>query len=171
MKRQSSVALFLVTALSLSFAPPTAARAQDAGGAQIDWDGVRIAGPDVKQLLSAMHIALKPNDSTIPIDVDIKPADQMPKYSPDWYYAGTAVSSSGARTMTVWTNAALQGDALQAALTASILVALCDGGYGGPAFKELYDTEAAKDAQLPPGAPNPYLNRQKLGAALAHLIP
>jgi hypothetical protein len=134
-------------------------------------EGVTLTDADVKQLLTAMHTALKPNDNTIPITVQLKPAGQMPAYAPDWYYAGITTSSAGVKTLNVWTNAALEGTALQNALEASFLLALCDGGYGGTNFKQLYDVEAAKDAQLPAGSPNPFLNRQKMGVALTHLIP
>ncbi|HEY1681437.1 MAG TPA: hypothetical protein VGF98_07380 [Candidatus Tumulicola sp.] len=163
MKRLYNLAILFTIAVICSLGSSTAAYAEDV-------DGVQITEADVKQLLTALHTALKPNDSTIPLHVAIKPAPQMPKYASDWFYAGISTSSSGSRTMTVWTNTDLNGDALRNAITASFLVALSDGGYGGTAFKQLYDVEAARDAQLPSDAPNPYLNRQKLGAALSDLL-
>jgi hypothetical protein len=51
----------------------------------------------------------------------------------------------------------------------TILLALADGGYGGAAFKQLYDIEAAKDAQLPADASDPYRNRHQLAAQLVKL--
>jgi hypothetical protein len=52
----------------------------------------------------------------------------------------------------------------------AFVLAISDGGYGGPAFKQLYDIYAAKDAQLPAGAPDPYLNRHKFADAMVRSV-
>ena len=72
--------------------------------------------------------------------------------------------------MYVWANADLKGTDQVKAIEAAFLLALTDGGYGGKAFKQLYDIYAAKDAQLPSDAPNPFLNRQKFAAALVTMV-
>jgi hypothetical protein len=131
-------------------------------------DGVNVTSADVSQLLAALHTALKPNDSTIPIVVTLKSSGQMPSYAKQWYYAGIR-EKPGARTMNVWINSDLKDANQQQAITASFLLALADGGYGGQTFKQLYDASAAKDAQLPPDAANPFLNRQALAAKLVDL--
>ena len=72
--------------------------------------------------------------------------------------------------MLLWINQELKGDALRTALESGTLLAIIDGGYAGAAFKQLYDIYAARDAQLPPNAPDPYLNRHKFAAALVQAI-
>ena len=47
-------------------------------------DGVEITKADVTQLLSALHVALKPNDMTIPLVVSLKQPSDMPVYSRQW---------------------------------------------------------------------------------------
>lgn len=133
-------------------------------------EGVTITPNDISQLLAALNTALKPNDSTIPIIISLKTAGEMPAYDPDWHYAGIQDQSSGVKAMIIWINSGLKDAALKNALTSSILLALADGGYGGKAFKQLYDIEEEKDAQLPTSAPDPFLNRRKLAAALMNLI-
>ncbi len=94
----------------------------------------------------------------------------MPAYDPQWHYAGIQEQNSGVRAMTIWINSNLKSADQQNAIEASFLLALTDGGYGGKAFKQLYDIYAAKDAQLPPDAPDPFLNRQKFAAALVNIV-
>lgn len=145
----------------------TLAAAASANATEID--GVDVSSADITQLLTAMHIALKPNDSTIPIVVGVKPATDMPAYAKQWYYAGIQ-EKDGTRTMHVWFSADLKGADLQRALEAGFLLALADGGYGGKAFKQLYNLSAAKDAQLPSDASNPFVNRQQLATKLVDML-
>jgi hypothetical protein len=133
-------------------------------------EGVTITGADIGKLFAALKLALNPNDKTIPITIDVKSANDMPPYDKDWHYEGISQTTTGDKMMYAWVNADLHGEALQNALLAPILLAVADGGYAGPAFKELYDVYAAKDAQLPAGSPDPYLNRHKLAAALVHIV-
>lgn len=72
--------------------------------------------------------------------------------------------------MHVWFSTDLKGADGQHALEAGFLLALADGGYGGNVFKQLYDLSAAKDAQLPSDAPNPFVNRQQLAKALVDML-
>jgi hypothetical protein len=149
----------LVSALPLS------ARAD---GTQIE--GVTITPADITQLLTALHTALKPNDSTIPIMVSLKSSSEMPAYDPQWHYAGIQEQSNGVKAMNVWIDSTLKGTDQQNAIEASFLLALTDGVYGGKAFKQLFDIYAAKDAQLPSNSPDPALNRQKYAAALLNMV-
>ncbi len=132
-------------------------------------EGVTITTSDITQLLTALHTALKPNDPTIPLEVMLKPSNEMPAYDKQWHYAGIQ-EKAGVQTMFVWFSADLKGPDLQRAIEAAFLLALTDGGYGGKAFKQLYDIYAARDAQLPPDAPDPFLNRHKLAAALVDIV-
>lgn len=159
----ASLSLAMTTLLVLT--QPFSARAD---GTQIE--GVTITRADIAQLLTALHTALKPNDSTIPIVVSLKAPSEMPAYDPQWHYAGIQEQNSGVRAMTIWINSNLKSADQQNAIEASFLLALTDGGYGGKAFKQLYDIYAAKDAQLPPDAPDPFLNRQKFAAALVNIV-
>ena len=71
-------------------------------------------------LLTALHTALNPKDTTIPIVVSLKPASDMPSYDPQWHYAGIAASQAGAKTMSVWFNRDLKGPALETAIAQAI---------------------------------------------------
>lgn len=92
----------------------------------------------------------------------------MPPYAKQWYYAGIQ-DKSRFPTMDVWISSGLKDRDEQSAITASFLLALADGGYGGTTFKRLYDACAEKDAQLPPGVANPFANRQQLAAELVNI--
>lgn len=128
-------------------------------------DGVTITASDTSQLLKALHTALQPNDATIPMLVSLKAANEMPAYDQVWHYDGLH-DIKGVQSMSVWFNKDLKGSDLQSAIETAFLLALCDGGYGGTAFKQLYDLNASRDAQLPSGSPDPFLNRHKLAALL-----
>lgn len=157
--------LFLTIAITCVLAPSVRARADST---QIE--GVTITGADITQLLTALHTALQPNDSTIPLAVVLKSASEMPAYDRQWHYAGIHEQKSGAQAMYVWLNADLKGADQQSAIEAAFLLALTDGVYGGKAFKQLYDIYAAKDAQLPSDATDPFLNRHKFAAALVEMV-
>ena len=160
-----ATSLTLVVVLSALGFLPLPARAD---ATQIE--GVTVTNGDVTQLLTALHTALKPNDSTIPVIVSLKAPTEMPSYDPQWHYVGIQQQqNNGVKAMVVWFNSGLKGADLQAAIVSAFLLALADGGYGGTAFKQLYDIYAAKDGQLPPNAPDPYLNRHKFAAALAKM--
>jgi hypothetical protein len=134
-------------------------------------EGVTVTNADITQLLTALHTALKPNDSTIPIIVSLKAPSEMPSYDPQWHYVGMQKEqNSGVNAMIVWVNSDLKGADQQNAIASSFLLALTDGGYGGTAFKQLYDIYAGKDAQLPSTAPDPFLNRHKFAEALAKMV-
>ncbi len=94
----------------------------------------------------------------------------MPAYDRQWHYVGIQEQQGGVKAMVVWFNSGLKGADLQTAIAPAFLLALTDGGYGGTEFKQLYDLYAAKDAQLPLNAPDPYLNRHKFAAALAKMV-
>lgn len=160
------VRLFLVTAITIALGRLSVPALADS--TQIE--GVTITSADVTQLVTALHTALQPNDSTIPLVVALKPESQMPAYDKQWHYAGLQEQKPGVQAMYVWINADLKGADLQNALEAAFLLALTDGGYGGKAFKQLYDIYAAKDAQLPPDAADPFLNRQRFAAALVNML-
>ncbi|HEV3090554.1 MAG TPA: hypothetical protein VGX91_03820 [Candidatus Cybelea sp.] len=163
MKILLGLSLATLTLLVIAFPLPIRA-----DGTQIE--GVTITAADITQLLTALHKALKPNDSTIPIMVSLKSSSEMPAYDPQWHYAGIQEQSNGVKAMSVWIDSGLKGTDQQNAIEASFLLALTDGGYGGKAFKQLYDIYAAKDAQLPPSSPDPALNRQKYAAALVNML-
>jgi hypothetical protein len=133
-------------------------------------EGVAITNNDVSQLMTALHTALQPNDSTIPLVVSLKPTDQMPSYDEQSHYDGMHDYKPGVKAMYVWLSKDLKGADVRNAIAAAFLLALSDGGYGGQAFKELYDICAAKDAQLPADAPDPFLNRHKLAAMLVQMV-
>ena len=133
-------------------------------------EGVTITNGDISQLLTSLHTALQPNDSTIPLIVTLKPASEMPPYDKQWHYAGIHEQKPGVQAMYVWINSELKGADQQNAIEAAFLLALTDGGYGGKAFKQLYDIYAAKDAQLPSDSTDPFLNRQKFAAALVNMV-
>ena len=113
-----------------------------------------------------MRQALKPGEKTIPVVIETKSSGDMPAYDKQWHYAGIAPSKAGTQEMHIWINGELQGSDLENAKTAALLLAVSDGNYAGSAFKQLYDVYAAKDAQLPPNSPDPYLYRHKLATAL-----
>ena len=71
--------------------------------------------------------------------------------------------------MYVWISSGLNDDDQQFAIAASFLLALADGGYGGKAFKQLYDLCAVRDAHLAPNAANPFVNRQQLAVKLVEM--
>jgi hypothetical protein len=162
--RSIRAGLFLAMAISLVVTQPFCARADDT---QIE--GVTVTSADIATLLTALHTVLKPNDSTIPIEVSLKTLGEMPAYDPQWHYAGIQ-DQNGVRVMVVWINSKLSGTDQQSAIEASFLLALADGGYGGSAFKQLYDIYAAKDARLPANTPDPFLNRRKFATALVDML-
>lgn len=133
-------------------------------------EGVTVTNADITQLLTALHTALKPNDSTIPVVVSLKAPSEMPAYDPQWHYVGIQEQQGGVKAMVVWFNSGLKGADLQTAITTAFLLAITDGGYAGTAFKQLYDIYSAKDAQLPANVSDPYLNRHKFAAALAKMV-
>ena len=163
--KKSRVYLFLTIVMATVLGPSLAAQADSK---QIE--GVTITSDDISQLLKALNTALQPNDSTIPLIVVLKSAGEMPKYDRQWHYDGIKEQKPGVQAMYVWANADLKGADQRNAIEASFLLALTDGGYGGKAFKQLYDTYAAKDARLPSDAPDPFLNRQKFAAALVNMV-
>ncbi len=156
--------LALLLTVGLLACLPRPARAD---GTQIE--GITITSGDVAQLTQALHTALREGDTTIPLAVAAKPPSQMPPYDQQWHYAGIQ-DQHGTHTMIVWIDRDLSGTQAQAAIMASFLLALTDGGYGGAAFKQLYDVYAAKDAQLPANSPDPYVNRHKLASALVDMV-
>jgi hypothetical protein len=149
------------TAIFLALTLPAAAQTTEIAGVAITHD-------DVKLFLVAMDKALKPNDMTIPIIISSKPASEMPIYDKQIHYDGIHTTTSGAHVMYIYVSKDWNPDTR--GFIAPIALAVIDGGYAGKAWKELYDVCAARDAQLPTGAPDPYLNRHKLGNALEALI-
>jgi hypothetical protein len=129
-------------------------------------EGVTITADDMRRLFAALNLALKPNDSTIPILVSMKKASEMPPYDPQYHYLGISKDAKGARQMRVWINGDLSDKDSTDAIAAAFFLAIADGGYAGPAFKSLYDVFAKEDAQLSPNAPDPFLNRHRFAAAL-----
>jgi hypothetical protein len=160
------VRLFLIIAIAAALARPSVPARADS--TQIE--GVTITSGDITQLLTALNTALKPHDSTIPLIVVLKPASEMPAYDSQCHYAGIREQRPGVQAMYVWANADLKGADQVKAIEAAFLLALSDGGYGGKAFKQLYDIYAAKDAQLPSDATDPFLNHQKFAAALVDMM-
>jgi len=157
--------LALIALIAVVIGLPAPARADS-----IQIEGVTVTNADISQLFKAFHTALQPNDKTIPLVVSMKSPSEMPAYDQQWHYAGIRNENLGAPTMQVWVSDKLTGTDLQNALVAAFSLALTDGGYGGRAFKQLYDIFAAKDAQLPSNAPDPFINRQQFAAALVHLM-
>ena len=133
-------------------------------------EGVTIGSPDIKQLFRSLHAALDPNDSSISLAISLKKAAEMPVYDPTWHYEGAVTDAKGHQVLHVWILSELKGAPLQDAISAATMLALCDGGYGGPNFKKLYDVYAAKDAVLPASSPDPFLNRHKFATVLASLL-
>ncbi|MGA7354006.1 MAG: hypothetical protein WA431_07480 [Candidatus Cybelea sp.] len=145
-------------------------------------ENVTITNADIAQLRNSLDTALKPNDDTIPIAVSQKNWVEMPRYDQRWHYEGMRDIGSfalggdphlppGAKIMSVWFNKDLCLNKPDAdnAIAAAFLLALTDGGYGGKAFKQLYDIYAARDAQLPSNSPDPFVNRHKFAAALVNM--
>ena len=64
------VRVFLILAIAAVLGRPSAPARADS--TQIE--GVTITSGDITQLLTALNTALKPNDSTIPLIVVLKPA-------------------------------------------------------------------------------------------------
>jgi hypothetical protein len=160
------VRLFLIIALAAALGHPSVSAWADSTLIE----GVTITSGDITQLLRALDTALDPNDRTIPLIVVLKSAGDMPAYDKESHYAGIKEQKPGVQAMYVWINADLKGADQQKAIEAAFLLALTDGGYGGRAFKQLYDICAAKDAQLPSDAADPFLNRQKFVAALVNMV-
>jgi hypothetical protein len=162
-KRLSSLLLALVLCTT------STATAQADDGVVID--GANLTNADAKVLLENFKLAMKENDKAILITIALRKPAEMPAYDPVWEYRGfTKDAATGKPSMLIWI-ASDQSDAtLQHAIGASILDALCDTGNGGPNLKKIYDSMAAKDAALPPGSPDPFANRRKLGDALAAAI-
>jgi len=129
-------------------------------------EGVTLTANDMERLFAALDLALKPNDTTIPIFVAMKKATEMPSYDQRYHYVGIVQDAKGARQLHVWINGDLSGTDSENAIAAVFMLAIADGGYAGPAFKNLYDIFAKKDAQLPASAPDPFLNRHRFAAAL-----
>jgi hypothetical protein len=133
-------------------------------------EGITITANDMQRLFSALDLALKPNDSTIPIFVSMKKPSEMPSYDPQYHYLGMSLDAKGSRQMHVWINSALSDKESTNAIAAAFFLAITDGGYAGPAFKSLYDVFAKEDAQLATGAPDPFLNRHRFAAALVNQL-
>jgi hypothetical protein len=129
-------------------------------------EGAEISGADLKQFLNALHQALQPNDMTVPVVIDFKSSSEMPLYDKQAHYDGIHTTKAGTQAMYIWVNKDLKENEYNDALMGAFSLAVADGGYGGRAFKELYDVCAARDAQLPADAPDPFLNRHRLAAAL-----
>ena len=154
-------ALWVTAVISLfSFATVSA----QTNGVQIE--GVTLTAKDMAQLFAALHQALQPNDTTIPIYVSVKKPAEMPIYDQQSHYAGMEKDGNGSPKFQVWLNGAVSGKEMQDAISRAFVLAITDGGYAGPAFKKLYDTFAQQDAQLPANAPDPFLNRHRFAAAL-----
>jgi hypothetical protein len=152
-------------------ASPTVAPAASptATPASIQIQGVTVTMADIAQLIEAVHQALQPNEMTVPILIDAKKPTEMPSYDPVAHYVGIQ-EQGGKKVLLIWLNAADKADAFRDAKTGAFALAVTDGGYAGPAFKQLYDVYAAQDAQLPANAPDPYLNRHRFASALVHVI-
>lgn len=158
-----AVVIFCCSAAQAQAPAPTATPAS------IQIQGVTVTMADIAQLVAAMHQALQPNDTTVPIVIVGKKPAEMPSYDPVAHYVGIQ-EQGGKKVMVIWVNSGAKGDTLRAAKAGALALAISDGGYAGPAFKQLYDVYSAQDAQLPANAPDPYLNRHKLASALVHVI-
>lgn len=132
--------------------------------------GVTITHDDIQQFLTAMHKALQPNDMTVPVIVDFKPASEMPSYDKQVHYDGIHTTKSGTQAMYIYVSKDTNLDTNKDALTAAFALAVIDGGYAGKAWKQVYEACATRDAQLPADVPDPYSNRHKLGTDMAALI-
>ena len=139
-------------------------------GESVQIEGVTITAQDITQLLNSLHTALSPDDKTIHLVVSLKKTGEMPTYDRRWHYAGMTQVGNGTPTLSVWINSDLAGSAQENAIASAFMIALTDGGYGGPSFKKLYDFYASKDAQLPADATDPYLNRHRFADALAKML-
>jgi hypothetical protein len=164
LKRLSGLLGFAAMAILCCTALPARA------GGSVQIEGVTITASDVSQLLDSLHKALSPDDNSIAVVISLKKPSEMPAYDPRWHYAGITEDKPGVPTMHVWIEADLKGADLQNAIEAGIMLALTDGGYGGPSFKKLYDIYAQEDAQLPANVPDPFLNRHKFAIALANML-
>jgi len=160
LRRFATLPLFILLAFLASH---SAAIAQTEGASTVS-----ISKDDIAQLLSALHTALKENDTTIPIVVSLKAPSEMPAYDPKSHYAGS--TNDGSVKLHVWIANDLKGPEMEQALEQSFILAVADGGYAGPNIKKLYDESAQKDARLPAGAADPYANRHKLGQMLSQMI-
>ena len=120
-------------------------------------------------MLGTLARALKLRDATIPLIVSTKPPADMPTFNKQWHYAGTRAKLA-VREMHVWINETLKGADRENAIKAGVLVALADGGYFGAEYKHHYDIGAAKDAQLPADALDPFLNRRKYADTLVEIV-
>lgn len=170
--KRALASLIVAVALVLAFSPAVRAQSSPsptATPASIQIQGVTVTMADIAQLVAAMHQALQPNETTVPILIDGKTSTQMPSYDPVAHYVGIQ-EQGGKKVMVIWLNAGDKGDAFRDAKAGAFALAISDGGYAGPAFKQLYDVYAAQDAQLPANAPDPYLNRHKLASALVHVV-
>jgi|SRR5581483_1313319 len=134
------------------------------------YGGVTVSKDDSLRFLDAMQHALTENDTTIPLILTFKKASEMPAYDPVVHYAGIQPAAHAKPNLSVWANGEVKEAALQGPLTSSFALAVCDGGYAGPAFKKFYDTAAAQDAALGPSVADPFQNRHRLGAALVAFI-
>ena len=106
---------------------------------------------------------------TVPVFIDFKKPSEMPAYDLQVHYVGIA-QRAGKKVMMIWANESQTKNLSEDAMAGAFVLAVSDGGYAGSAFKQLYDIYAAKDAQLPAGAPDPYLNRHKFAAAMVKML-
>lgn len=130
-------------------------------------EGIAVTKADLTQLLGALHRALQPNDTTIPIVLNVKRSAEMPPYDPYAHYAGVE-EKAGTKVMNIWINGDVKVGEHNDAMAAAFVLAITDGGYAGSTFKRIYDLCAAKDAQLPAGSPDPFLNRHKFAVDFVH---
>jgi hypothetical protein len=73
---------------ALFFATLLAALTLPIGAQTTEIAGVTITHDDIQQFLMAMHKALQPNDMTVPVIIDSKPASEMPPYDKQVHYDG-----------------------------------------------------------------------------------
>jgi hypothetical protein len=165
-------AFFALLAATATFTLPLASGAQTNPSPtpqSVQIEGVTVTIDDVHQFLGAMHQALQPNNMTVPVQVLAKHAAEMPAYDRETHYAGIQ-QQAGKKVMVIWVNGDRVKEIGQDAMIGAFVLAISDGGYGGAAFKQLYDIYAAKDAQLPAGAPDPYLNRHEFANAMVRSV-
>lgn len=74
--------------------------------------------------------------------------------------------------MSIWINVTLleNRNEATAAVEESILLALADCGYGGKAFKQLYEIYAAMDARSYTHTGDPFRKRRELAKTLVDLV-
>jgi hypothetical protein len=158
-----------VRAQSAASPTPAPAASPTTTPASIQIQGVTVTMADIAQLVAAVHQALQPNEMTVPIIIEAKSSTEMPSYDPVAHYVGIQ-DQAGKKVMVVWLNSTDKADTFRDAKAGAFALAITDGGYAGPAFKQLYDVYAEQDAKLPANAPDPYLNRHRFASALVHVI-